>query len=139
LLVRRGGETVEEWVLMAGNGAGVRVNGEPVWLGLCVLRDRDEITLPGAEPDGTHRCFFSTERLARVEPFPGAPAGPVYCARCKLPINRGDLAVQCSNPECGAWHHQSDEFPCWTYHTKCALCNQATELDAGYRWTPEEL
>ena len=119
------------WTLLGGRGAALRVNGQPLALGIRALRDRDEISLAG------QRCFFSTEELARIVAFPGL-AQPVCCPRCKQKVEAGQLAVAC--PNCRAWHHQTEEFPCWTYGPTCALCQiQATALDAGYSWTPEML
>jgi hypothetical protein len=80
--------------------------------------------------------FYSTERLALVEEFPGANA-PAYCPRCKQAIASGHPAVKC--PGCGVYYHQSNELPCWTYTDVCALCPQSTALDAGYQWSPEAL
>jgi hypothetical protein len=121
----------ENWILKCSATAPVRVNGQPVYLGTRTLKDRDEIVLAG-----TSRFYFSTEELARVEPFPGA-AQPVFCTRCKEQIAKDTLAVRC--PACGQWCHQTDEKPCWPYGPSCPLCDQPTALDAGYRWTPEEL
>jgi hypothetical protein len=119
------------WALLAGPSATLRVNGQPLVLGIRVLRDRDEISFDG------HRGFFSTEELAQIVPFPGLPQ-PAFCPRCKQKMETGDLAVVC--PHCRAWHHQSEKYPCWTYGGTCALCQvQSTALDAGYTWTPEKL
>lgn len=119
------------WTLLGGRAASLRVNGQPLALGIRALRDHDEISIGG------QRCFFSTEELARIVAFPGLDQ-PVWCPRCKQKVEPGDLAVAC--PRCHAWHHQSEEFPCWTYEPTCALCQlQATALDAGYSWTPEML
>jgi hypothetical protein len=119
------------WTLLGGRDATVRVNGEPLVLGVRVLRDRDEISFAG------HRCFFSTEELVRIVSFPGL-AQPAYCPRCKQKMEVGESAVAC--PHCHAWHHQTEKFPCWTYDTTCALCQlHSTALDAGYAWTPEIL
>ena len=119
------------WTLLGGREASLRVNGQPLALGIRVLRDRDEISIAG------QRCFFSTEELARVAAFPGL-AQIVFCPRCKQKVEPGEPAVAC--PHCRAWHHQSDKFPCWTYATTCALCQlQSTALDAGYSWKPEHL
>jgi hypothetical protein len=133
----------ESWLFLLPSGASAFVNGQRLSLGMRVLRDRDEILLPATLPaDGTdaepQRIFFSTERLAIVEPFAGA-ARPVICSRCKQIIEVGQLAVRCPNGRCGLWHHESAEQPCWTYAEKCSNCDQATALDAGYRWTPEQL
>ena len=73
---------------------------------------------------------------AAVEPLPES-AGEVFCARCKKRIPAGAPAVKC--PQCGAWHHSSDDLPCWTYAETCAFCDQPTALDADYRFTPEDL
>lgn len=118
------------WVLIAGGGAGVRVNGMSTPSGIRVLSDRDEIRI-----DGVGSVFFSTERLASVEPYPGGDR-EIHCPRCRQAVDPGAAAVRC--PGCGVWHHQSPELPCWSYASTCALCPQATALDAGFRWTPEQ-
>jgi hypothetical protein len=121
------------WTMMAGREARVSVNGVPVGLGLAVLNDRDELRLPGHPP-----LFFSTEVLARVEPFPESGLSGL-CPRCKQPIACGSAAVRC--PCCSLWYHESDSerLPCWTYAPQCAACSQATALDSRFRWTPEGL
>jgi hypothetical protein len=118
------------WLLLAGPGGGVRVNGEEVPLGMHLLRDRDEIKLRGEA-----LVYFSTESPARVEPFPGAARG-ANCPRCRQVLEPGVAAVRC--PRCGIWHHQDDVRPCWVYAPSCAQCDQATSLEGGYEWTPEE-
>ena len=117
-----------DWLVLAPPGE-VVVNGAPLLAGARLLRDRDELALG----DGS-RFFFSTERLAAVEIFPGPQA--VFCARCRLPIEPGTPAVRC--PSCRLWMHQNDEFGCWVYAPTC-VCPQATDLDAGFTWTPDEL
>jgi len=112
------------WVLTAA--AAARVNGTPVFGGLRALRDRDEIRF------GARHLFFSTEELPRVVPFAGA-AEPVPCGRCRQPLAPGVASVRC---RCGVWHHQTDDLPCWTYASHCALCDQTTALDGSYRWSP---
>ncbi len=129
VLLRSGGTTRERWMLV-GSGS-VRINGTPLAAGIRVLRDRDEIRLNGGPP-----VYFSTERLARVEPFPGAER-QVFCPRCKLPIETGAPAVLC--PGCSTWFHQTTDLPCFTYAETCPLCDHQTTLDGEYRWTPEEL
>jgi hypothetical protein len=52
--------------------------------------------------------FFSTERLACIEPFPGGDAA-TFCPRCKQVIESGGAAVRC--PACGSWHRQAYELP----------------------------
>jgi hypothetical protein len=128
-LLRRSREATDVWTLVSASAA-LRLNGAPVPLGLAVLEDRDEIRLPGVT------AWFSTETLAQVEPFPESVARGV-CPRCKQTIATGSPAVRC--PSCGLWHHESEEFPCWTYADTCAGCGHATALDAGFRWTPEDL
>lgn len=131
LLTAVADEGGESWVLVAASGADVRVNGTRLSLGIRCLRDRDEIRVEGREP-----FYFSTERLAAVEPFAGSPA-EAYCPRCRQRIEPGHLSVRC--PACGVWHHQTEDFPCWTYSETCALCPQTTRMDEGYRWSPEEV
>jgi len=122
------GEAGEHWLLLAPPGR-VSINGQVLAVGLRVLRDRDEIHLRGASP-----MYFSTEILARVMAFPGL-ARPAHCPRCRRVIEVGTPAVQC--PGCRMWHHQSAGCECWTYGPTCAVCDQTTALDAGYRWQPE--
>ncbi len=121
----------EVWVLIASCNAVVRVNGLLMNPGLRVLADRDEIVQAGRAA-----IFFSTEQLPRMEAFQDTGKA-VVCPRCKQGIASGDLAVQC--PQCRVWHHQSADLNCWTYSTRCALCDHPTALDGGYRWTPEGL
>jgi hypothetical protein len=130
LIWRREDDAGECWVLLACDEADARVNGLPLVGGLRVLADRDEIQITGGPA-----CFFSTERPAEVVSF-DREADP-SCPRCTQRIERKTGAVQC--PSCGVWHHQSDRLPCWTYAPHCAICDQPTELDAGFRWTPEGL
>jgi hypothetical protein len=118
------------WLLLATLDDGVRVNGEELALGIRVLRDHDEIRLRGQAP-----VYFSTEARARVERFPGAERA-ANCPRCRQTLEPGAEAVKC--PRCGIWHHQDAERPCWVYAPSCALCDQATSLESGYEWTPEE-
>ena len=136
LLMRHVNGSREQWFLLAHNRADVRVNGLPLVIGACLLLDRDGITM---RDDAGHafRCFYSAERLAQAVPYPGPDA--VRCPRCKQPIAPGQMAVQCPGPDCGGWHHLTAELPCWIYSTTCALCDQATQLDAGFHWTPEDL
>jgi hypothetical protein len=117
-------------VLVAGAEAGMAVNGLPSLTGIHVLADRAEIRVDSA---GTF--FFSTETLPAIVKFPGAERR-IVCPRCKLAIEAGESAVQC--PDCRVWHHQRDDRACFTYDTKCAACGGSSDLNAGYRWTPEE-
>jgi DNA-directed RNA polymerase subunit RPC12/RpoP len=120
----------ESWVVLAGHGADVTVNGIPLLVGICVLRDRDEIRW---SRDGF--AFFSSEELAAVADLPQGDR-KIMCPRCKQEIMPGTPAVRC--PRCGVWHHQSEQLPCYTYAENCATCTRKTGLD-GYEWTPEEL
>jgi hypothetical protein len=130
ILLMRLANPPETWALVGGRG-GVRVNGSPLPLGLAVLDDRDELRV-----SDEHSLFFSTEHIAKVERYPDSgPRG--FCPRCKLSIESGSQAVRC--PGCSLWHHHADEMPCWTYAPTCAACAQPTALDAGFRWTPEDL
>jgi hypothetical protein len=129
VLLRRVNDPPNTWVLLTASPA-LRLNGVPVPLGLAVLDDRDEIRLPELT------AWFSTETQAHVEPFPESPARG-FCPRCKQAIVAGSAAVRC--PGCGLWHHASDDLPCWTYAATCSACAQETALDAGFRWTPEDL
>jgi hypothetical protein len=123
--------TGDTWALVAGPKADVLVNGMAIPHGIAVLADRDEIRLPLVPP-----MYFSTETLARVAAYPDEGA-PGFCPRCKQRMTAGDAAVRC--PNCGLWHHSTEELPCWTYGNHCASCPQPTALDAGFRWTPEDL
>jgi hypothetical protein len=131
MLRRYGPAPTPVWVLLTNAACPVRVNGEPLLAGLRVLHDRDEILIGTQAP-----LYYSTEELARVEPFPGGEDA-VFCARCRQPIQAGTSAVRC--PACGHWCEQSEIKPCWTYGPTCPLCDQATAFNAGLRWTPEEL
>ncbi len=129
--VRRLANPVETWALLCPPHSDVRVNGEFVPLGLTILSDRDELRMPAQSVR-----FFSTETLARVEAFPEDARG--FCPRCKLALTPGSAAVRCPG-SCGLWHHMSDEMPCWTYAPTCAGCEHNTAMDAGFKWTPEDL
>ena len=131
VLLRHTRNDETSWVLIAGRNREVRMNGAHLALGVQSVADRDEISIEGV---GT--VYFSTESLARIEEFAGA-AQALYCPRCKQAVESGTPAVNC--PQCRTWYHQSEDLPCWLYAETCALCPQATDLDAGFRWTPEEL
>jgi hypothetical protein len=119
------------WALLGREDSAIRVNGRLLPAGITVLHDRDEILI-GART----RLYFSTEELAKIEPFPGG-SEPAFCARCRQSIQPGTPAVRC--PACGHWCEQTDAKPCWTYGPTCPLCEQPTAFDAGLRWTPESL
>ena len=118
------------WLLMCVKDRAVAVNGDAVALGVCVLQDRDTIRLGGNEP-----VIFSVETLPEIVAYPGT-LKPVPCARCGSLISPGERAVQCGR--CGAWHHESEGWACWTYAGECK-CGQPTALDGNYAWTPEGL
>jgi hypothetical protein len=124
------GDAGENWLLLAPPRE-AWINGQELGVGARVLRDKDEIRRQGAAP-----MYFSTEVLAQVAAFPGF-ARPAHCPRCRQVIEAGTPAVQCPCPGCRMWHHQSAGCECWTYGLTCAVCDQATALDAGYRWQPE--
>jgi hypothetical protein len=130
----RGTAGGQPWVLLAAKGSGVRVNGQSLDIGLRVLRNCDEIFLIRAH----RRFFFSNEGLPRVERFP-RDLRAASCPRCHHVIQPGSLAVRCPNEECGVWHHQSADCPCWTEGQRCAMCETPTELRAGFRWSPQDL
>src|ERR1044071_5727205 len=78
LLIRA--RTQAAWVLVAGAGTHVSVNGAPVRTGLCVVADHDEIRVGDADS-----VYFSTETLARIEQFTGVDQ-TMFCPRCKQEI-----------------------------------------------------
>ena len=119
------------WVLLAAQGTAIWANGLPLLTGIRALVDQDELRVGGSEP-----IYFSTETLARREPVPDA-VRELFCPRCRQRIRPGTDAVRC--PGCGVWHHAAEELPCWSYASTCTLCPQPTEVDAGFRWTPEAL
>jgi hypothetical protein len=123
----------EQWVVVNAPGRVLRINGMALATGIRVLSHRDELRVAGL----AGRVFFSLEGLARVVPFDGLEGS--RCPRCQQAIELGSPAVRCPQPRCGVWHHESEEFRCWTYSPTCALCDQPTELDAGFRWTPDEV
>lgn len=130
-LFRERGGVHESWILLCGARKQVSVNGFPLVAGIRVLSDRDEIRIEGA---GT--LFFSGEKLARVEAFPGGDS-TVHCARCTRELHAGTPAVRCSF--CALWHHEEEGSLCWTYDGSCAECSHSTKLNARYSWTPENL
>jgi hypothetical protein len=120
----------ETWVVIHTPGSALRINGTALATGLRVLSHRDELRLAGV----AGRVFVSLEGLARIALFDGTEGS--RCPRCQQAIQPGSPAVRC--PQCGVWHHQSQELGCWSYSPACSLCSQPTELEAGFRWTPDE-
>ncbi len=131
-LIKSGSAGKHDWHLVAANPDMILVNGMPVVGGIRTLLDRDEIRVAGLGA-----LFFSTERLARIEPLPATLPGEVACPRCRQRMQPGVPAVRC--PSCEVWHHASDNLNCWSYGDTCAMCRQPTALDTGYQWTPEDL
>ena len=116
--------------LLLGVHADIRVNGNP-FLGVRVLKDRDEICVPGALP-----FFFSEREPAQV--LRELPEGlSVTCPSC------GDLvfapAAEC--PACGALYHESEDRPCWSSGSTCMTygCDQPTQMERAFSWTPLDL
>lgn len=132
ILARTNGDAPAAWVLLAAVQSDVWVNGMPLWTGIHVLADRDEIRVGEAGA-----VFFSTETLPVIEKFSGGERS-IFCPRCKLPIEPQSDAVRCPHPHCGVWHHQLADRPCFTYDEKCAACGGKSQLNAGYQWIPEE-
>jgi len=129
LLLRTSEDGAGKWQLLTKSTTSVRVNGLRWLTGLRTMRDRDQISV------GQTRAYFSTEHRARCVAFPGSER-KLFCARCRQELLDGAMAVRC--PQCGIWHHQTDDLPCWTYAAHCGSCSQPTDLDAGYRWRPED-
>lgn len=121
----------ENWVLVAGQGSDISINGLPLFLGIRILGDRDEIRW---NPNGF--LFFSTEELAAVVHLPQIDR-KISCPRCKQEIEPGTPAVLC--PSCKIYYHQSEQLPCYTYSKNCATCDRETRLGSEYEWIPEEM
>ncbi|KKM06263.1 hypothetical protein LCGC14_1745730 [marine sediment metagenome] len=127
-----GSKGTQRWMLFSNPDGRVSVNGRRVLLGVRALRDKDELRV------GQCRMFFSTHGLAVVESCTDLGKS-ARCVRCDRPLVKGQPVVRCPAPKCGAWHHQFAGWECWTYGPKCTCCEQSTELDGSYTWTPEEL
>ncbi len=112
--------------LLSKPDSGVRVNGHPVLAGIHLLSDRDEIRLKSG------RYYFSSNDPLVVE---NMESNPVNCPRCSGRIDTGTSAVRC---HCGAWFHQSDEHPCFTYGQTCPLCGASSQLDTD-PWDPSTI
>ena len=121
----------ERWILWGDAASLVLHNGRRLVLGLVVLRDLDEIMV--ARAGQLERYYFTTQQLAQVQPAPPHLSAP--CPRCKGPIAAATPAVCC--PTCGAWHHQQDDRPCFTYSPLCAACHRpGSELGGESMWSP---
>ena len=113
-------------VLVSKPDTAVRINGQPMPAGLRVLSDRDEIRV------NHERFYFSSRDPLIVESRQGEA---VACPRCSGMIEPGTPAVRC---HCGAWFHQCDEQPCFTYGDTCPLCGGSSRLDAD-PWDPSQI
>jgi len=109
-------------VLLARHG--VTVNGTAC-LPFRLLADRDEIRVEdrtfyvGQDPDPP-KVEFTTEHEK------------LRCGRCQGSLEVGDTGVAC--PACGAFHHHTQEQPCWSYGASCSGCDHRT---SGPTWHPE--
>jgi hypothetical protein len=132
-LVCTGAGATRSWAILAAASTRAQICGCPVHAGLRVLNDRDEIRVAGAQ------YFFSAESLPALERFPYHDR-PVFCGRCRQPIEAGSPAVRCPGLACQVYYHQDESagFPCWTYAEVCNFCATPTAMDAGFVWMPEE-
>ncbi len=130
-LLRTDDANLEQWAVLASEECAITINGIPLLLGIRSLKDRDEIRW---SQNGS--AFFSSEELAAVVNLPSEDR-KIVCPRCKQEIASKTPAVRC--PRCGIWHHQSEEFPCYTYAEHCATCSRKTSLDSGFDWIPEDM
>lgn len=123
----------ERWAVLAPDDLSLKVNGAAVPDALVMLGDRDSISWTGVRT-----AFFSTETLPRIVAYPGG-AESVHCGRCRMPLKPGELAVKC--PGCSIWHCEdaAANRGCWSYAPTCAICDQSTDREAGFQWTPAEL
>ncbi len=115
----------------------LRINGDPVFAGIRILRDRDEILISHAHGD-SQRLYFSSEHKATIERFDGSDHD-VPCMRCHQGISPGSLVVRC--PSCGALHHETADVPCYSYSENCAngVCSHSTNMDGEFSWSPDYL
>ena len=120
------------WVLLIPAQFSIWVNGRRTGH-IRVLRHRDSIWWPGADA-----AFFSTEKLAKVEIYPGH-SERLDCPRCKKPILEGNQIVVCHG--CSTIHHMEPDPPlrlnCWTYSDHCGACPYSSDMSGGLRWVPE--
>jgi Prokaryotic RING finger family 1 len=129
LVLRPAAAGKPQWLCLASSDdCLLRVNGDPV-IGFRILAHRDVVEVAGA------RVFFSAEATAHVETYHGPPGK--RCPRCMLELQADDPVVRC--PGCGTMHHLRPERKCWIYGPKCTVCSQATAMDGGLTWSPEEL
>lgn len=131
LVLRTESDSQDEWSILSGQECRITINGIPLFLGIRILNDRDDIRW-----DRNSFAFYSSEEPAAVVSLKEGDQ-KLFCPRCKQEIAPGTPAVRC--PGCGIWHHQSEHLPCYTYAENCATCTRKTALDNGYNWTPEEM
>lgn len=114
---------------LLARSAGVRVNGDPAEVR--PLRERDEILFePGL------RLYFSRESAREALPFPKAQEG-IYCPRCKLLLEAGQLAVAC---ECGVWFHALPDRPCYGEgESQCPACARDLIPIGECAWRPDDV
>lgn len=125
-------ERQDRWALLVEptRSVTVRLNGDPLWLGIAALAHRDEVRI------GPARAYFSSETRARVESYVGDDAP--RCPRCAQPVEKGQEAVRC--PQCEVLHHQlAQSKECWTFSDTCAVCATSTDLAGDLRWFPGEV
>ena len=132
ILVKAGGGDHGQYVLICGLDKDVSVNGTKLFTGIKTLNHQDEILLLQT----ARRFYYSTERLPTSEIFPGEEGRSLICPRCRQEIKPGDQVVRC--PQCGIYHHQYEELPCWNYCEKCSICDQDTRR-ADYGFHPMQL
>ena len=127
--------TPNGWGLVVAPASAVRVNGWQLVGGIRVLRDRDEFVVQGV--GGAY--YFSTERLARIEAYDGAGVEGAACPRCRQSIAPGSPVVRC--PGCSVACHEDATvaLACGSYGPQCPVCGHPSALDAGFRWTPEDI
>jgi hypothetical protein len=133
-LIRTGMANAENWFVLPGPAAQLRLNGIPVTTGMARLVDKDVLAF-AANPA---EWVFTTERFAAIGTYEDA-AG-LFCPRCKLPLDPGQKVVAC--PSCRVIHHQDESIEklCWTYSDGCANCYRGTNLtNPTYSWTPNAL
>ena len=113
-------------VLVLGDtGERVLVNGFPP-LPVCVLEDRDELSVGGAV------LAFRTRCVTEITSFDGSVAET--CPRCQRRLAAGDLARACGR--CGAVLHEGERpdgrgpLLCFSYDPTCPRCGEPLVDDA---------
>ena len=116
--------------LLVPRGSKLSVNQCRITAGLRVLRHRDAIRI-GQAPV----LYFSTEKLAGVETFPGSDE-PTHCPRCCSEIHPNDDVVRCPSCQVALHHMPAGGRGCFTYSPTCPVCGGPTDLRAEYQWHP---